>query len=85
MSLACNKCGSRDTFVCGARDLAAKTGDRSFMTCTAGLIDPVSLVALFAILLAAGKALFEYLSWREKNNPPVVVCKACGRWEKVSA
>jgi hypothetical protein len=55
------------------------------MTCTAGAVAPDVLVPLLGLLLAAGKALFEYLGWREKNNPPVVVCKACGSWERVSA
>jgi hypothetical protein len=85
MSLACNKCGSRDTFVCGARDLASKTGDQTLMTHTAGAIPPDVLITFIGLLVAAGKALFEYLGSREKNNPRVVVCKACGSWERVSA
>jgi hypothetical protein len=84
MSLACKKCGSRETFICGARDLAAKTSDQSFVTCTSGAIIPRLLLPLLGSPLAAGKALFEYLGCREKNNPPVIVCKACGSWERVS-
>jgi hypothetical protein len=84
MSLKCSKCGSRDTFVCGAKDLTAKTGNPMFMTTAAGVVALHALPALVGMLLAAGKAVFEYLGWREKNNPPIVVCKACGAWERIS-
>jgi serine/threonine protein kinase len=52
MSLACNKCGSRDTFVCDARD---------FLACTAGALATNVLVESIGLL----KALFEYLGSRE--------------------
>jgi DNA-directed RNA polymerase subunit RPC12/RpoP len=83
MSLACKKCGSRNTFVCGARELAAKTGDQEFMTAAFGIVAPNLLLTLFDALMKAGKHFFEYLGLREKNNSPVVVCKACGHWERV--
>ena len=85
MGLACNKCGSREAFACNAKDLADKTGDASFMTARAGLVaDPVSVLALVGAVVAAAKAVFEYLGWRERNNPTVVVCRACGYWERVT-
>jgi hypothetical protein len=84
--LACKKCGSRDTVACRARDLVRKTGDRSFFTASCGyVLDPTVVFGLLRALAEAARACFDYLGWREKNNPPLVVYRACGFWERLSA
>ncbi len=85
MTLACKKCNSRDTFVCGAKDLSAKTGNQVFVSgATCGIVaDPVLIFTLLGVLAKAATALLDYLGTRAKNNPPVFVCKACGWWERI--
>jgi hypothetical protein len=84
MSLLCKKCGSREAFACSAKELADGAGDPSFLVRPCGAIDPVSAGALIAAALAAFRAAVDYLARREENNATVVVCKACGHWERVS-
>jgi hypothetical protein len=43
------------------------------------------IIGAIEALAHAAKALFGYLKSREDNNPPVVVCKSCGYWEKIAA
>jgi hypothetical protein len=82
--LACKKCSSCDTVVCRAKQLADRTGDRSFVITTAGVVSPDILLAILSGILAAIRAASEYLGSREKNNPPVIVCKGCGYWERMT-
>ena len=83
MGIQCNKCGSRNTQVVKAKEMAEKTGDNSFMTATSGAVDPnIVLKALEALFNFLGK-LFESKSEAEKNNGSVLVCKDCGAWERI--
>jgi len=92
MTLMCKKCRSRDTFVCGARDLTAKTGNPVFASAVCGFVaDPIAIFALLGALVAAARAVIAFLEARERNNearernnPPVLVCKACGYWERIT-
>jgi hypothetical protein len=81
-ALLCKRCGSREAFACTAKDLAEKTGDTSVLTISCGLIANVaSLCELPRLVVAAAKAVLEYLGWRERNKRIVVVCQSCGYWE----
>ncbi|MCF5910917.1 hypothetical protein K3H35_19275 [Aeromonas veronii] len=83
MSVACNKCGSRNTEVVKAKDLAEASGDSRILTATAGAVSPEVVIGLLAAIAAAAKAIFEWLTESEKNEKKVVVCKDCGYWERV--
>jgi hypothetical protein len=92
MSLMCKECRSRDTFVCGARDLTSKTGNPLFASAVCGFaVNPIAIFTLLGPLAAAARAVMAFLEARERNNearetnnPPVLVCKACGYWERIT-
>ena len=83
MSLACNKCGGRNTEVVEAKDLAKASGDSRVLTAPVGVVSPEVVAGLVAAIAAAVKAIFEWLTESEKNKKNVVVCKDCGYWERV--
>lgn len=76
MSLKCNNCGSRNTQTTTAKKLAETTGNSNITNAASGFVSPKEIVGLL-------KALFEWLSGKEKNSRSVVVCKDCGYWERV--
>lgn len=87
--LACKKCASRDTFTCRAKELADKTNNPAVISAACGICpDPVSVALLVGAAKAiadAARAAFDWLAQREQANPVIVVCKACGYWERVTA
>jgi hypothetical protein len=86
--LACKKCKARDTFTYRAKELAEKTNNPAVIGAPSGICnDPMSvalLVRAARAILEAARAVFNCLVQRERANP-VVVCKGCGYWERVSA
>jgi hypothetical protein len=83
MGIQCNKCGSRNTTVVKAKDLADKTGDKSIMTAASGTVSTAILAELLELLLKVIGKIFGWLEEKEKNDRKVVVCKECGYWERV--
>lgn len=85
MTIACNKCGGRNTQVVAAKDLAKATNNPSVMTSAAGYIDPKLVVEILALIIQGVVAFFGWKKAAEKNknNGNVVLCKDCGAWEKV--
>lgn len=83
MGVQCNKCGSRNTSIVKARDMAEKTGDRSFINATSGIVNPILIGEALKVIFEFFGKLFGWLEEKEKNDKNVVVCKDCGYWEKV--
>jgi len=85
MSIACKKCGGRNTQVVAAKDLAKATNNPNVMTASAGSIDPKVVVEIISLVVQGLVAVFGWLkaSEKNKNNSNVVLCKDCGAWEKV--
>jgi hypothetical protein len=83
MGVQCHKCGSRNTSIVKARDLAKAANDPSVLTGCMGII-PVVLIGkiLDKIFQFLGK-LFGFLEEKQKNDASVVVCRDCGYYERV--
>lgn len=82
-NLKCKACGSRRTSVTTAGKLANLTGDDSVLSSTAGVISPDTVMRLIAAVAGAFRAGFDYFTESKKHKRKVVVCEACGHWERV--
>ncbi|RBQ27783.1 MULTISPECIES: hypothetical protein [Arcobacteraceae] len=95
--LKCKACGSTNTNVYKAKDLAEKTGDKNFVnpTMLGGTLafsgaDLLKFIKDLASLLPFIKSVFDFFTEKKKkdgaeeeNNRSVFLCIDCGHWEKI--
>lgn len=74
--LACKECGSRETQCVDKGELEKVTGST---VGTRGFIDSSVLTAIIGLITG----IFAWLTIKEANKSPYIVCKACGHYEKL--
>ena len=86
--LKCNTCGSRNTVVARAKDIARITGDDAVLTAAAGAIalaDPVLLIEIARVVIESLKKFLGYKIECARDKRMIVVCRSCGFWQTLGA
>lgn len=99
VKLKCKACGSINTNIYKAKDLAEKTGDRNLlnptMTCAALTFSGEDLVKLLkdiapVVIPQIIKLVSDFFTEKKKkdraeeeNNRNVILCKDCSHWERI--
>lgn len=81
--LACKKCGSTDTLLRSAKELAHEIKDPTFATASSGVCgNPATISIIMTLVGIVGKTL-DWLKARAQSEQMIVYCKSCHYWERV--
>ncbi len=83
--MKCSECNSKNTIPVRLDQIdkiLSEKGIRRESGVTSGTINlDGGILNILGILLSLASNFFDYLTEKEKNNPPCLLCKDCSHWE----